>query len=140
VHVVVFWQNEVIQVIPIALVGIARIAAVSAVFDVVVVVVIILVAGCFVKADARHGGRLSVTAVDEPQGIATMLHIFFCFLVVELCGVVVRVCLLVWVCQIFLFVRPGRQIKAILGENKRIRCPKKRSRYKRKKKENQGIR
>jgi hypothetical protein len=61
-------------------------------------------------------------------------HFFWFFgFVVELCGVV-RVCLLVWVCQIFLFVRPGRQIKAILGENKRIRCPKKRSRYKRKKK------
>lgn len=80
----------------------------SAVFDVVVVVVIILVAGCFVKADARHGGRLSVTAVDEPQGIATMLHIFFVFfgfVVVELCGVVVRICLFVFGFVKFFFVR-----------------------------------
>jgi hypothetical protein len=53
--------------------------------------VIILVAGCFVKADARHGGRLSVTAVDEPQGIATMLHIFFGFLVLLLNCVVLCV-------------------------------------------------
>lgn len=65
--------------LPVTFVGVTRItAAMSTVFD-VVVVVIVLVAGSFVKADARHGSRLSITAVDKSQGVAT-IHVCFVFI------------------------------------------------------------
>jgi hypothetical protein len=49
--------GPVVMRIPVALVRIARI-------------VLVILVGCFVEADARHRGRLTVSSVDEAQGIA----------------------------------------------------------------------
>ena len=49
--------GPVVMRIPVALVRIARIA-------------LVILVGCFVEADARHRGRLTVSSVDEAQGIA----------------------------------------------------------------------